>query len=195
MKNKCIYLISIILLFSIVNVSALNNQPNVPVGQTTQVCQPCADATYILFSQVITPNSTDSINQSVSLSNGVGCINYTFIQSGRYDFMGTSDGCEKTFAFTRNAGSSDLTFFIILMCLAVVFFLASLFVSEEFFIYISGVLFLISGIYLMINGINTSYDWASQGLAMVLIGVGLLFSVGAYIFNSYKSDSTEDTYD
>jgi hypothetical protein len=95
-----------------------------------------------------------------------------------------------TFGFEIKNG--NIIFLLILLGLASLFFIATLIVNEEFFVYISGVLFLIAGMYIMINGIDVVSDMYSRTIAYVTIGLGLLFTVGAYVFNSYTDSSEEE---
>jgi hypothetical protein len=99
------------------------------------------------------------------------------------------------FTIQENPFESSLTFLIFLYILAIIFFISTLFVDEEFFVYISGVLFLVGGIYIMINGLGETYGLYSRTIAYVSIGIGFLFTVGAYIFNSYSGRKAEQEED
>lgn len=88
--------------------------------------------------------------------------------------------------------AGNIWFTMIIFGLAIVFLICTLFVSEEVFVYLSGVCFLIGGIYVMINGLDTIYDWASRSVAYVTLGLGLLFTVGAYIYNGYNKGAYEE---
>lgn len=119
-----------------------------------------------------------------------------FSELGDYCFnLVCSDGSQiETGSVCREIRNTNLTYLIIMLSLASLFFLASLFVNEEFFVYISGVLFLVLGIYIMINGIDVVNDWYSRTISYVTIGIGLLFTIGAYIYNSYSKFNKEEEY-
>lgn len=158
------------------------------------------------FTLSITSNNATSCNlSSIDYSNGTneiynieltqnGRMFYTTLSGSNYSSLG--DICHNvvcTDGVSYETGSkcvtiknSNITFFIILLSLASLFFIATLFVNEEFFVYISGTLFLIAGIYTMINGIDIVNDWYSRAISYVCIGLGLLFTIGAYIYNSYS---------
>jgi len=164
------------------------------------------------FTLSITSNNATSCNMSsIDYSNGTviifnreltqdGRTFYTTLTQGNYSSLGDichnvvcTDGVDyETGSVCRTIKNSNLTFFIILLALASLFFIASLFVNEEFFVYISGVLFLIAGIYTMINGIDIVNDWYSRAISYVCIGLGFLFTLGAYIYNSYSKYGDDD---
>lgn len=185
-----------LLVFSLSFISAESQET---IGTFTQnqvvtINQVCADATYITYS-VKYPNSTFAVqNQNMtSLGSGLFSVNFTNTKTlGRYEIVGISNGCDKTFATYMTIKNTSITFLIILLALATLFFIATWFVNEEFFVYISGVLFLISGIYVMINGIDIVNDWYSRAIAYVTIGLGLLFTLGAYIYNSYEETKGDE---
>ena len=100
-----------------------------------------------------------------------------------------------TFNATSTGEDGSMFYLILLTSLAIIFLLASLFVDEEFFVYISGTLFLLGGIYLMINGIDVVNNSNTRNLSYIYIGIGLLFTIGAYIYNSYsKNQDGEESY-
>ena len=198
-------LIFILVMLSLTLVSANNVQQdtiNINLNERITITQVCANSTY---SNITTAFIDGSNNQLISTSTPMTEIttdtySYQFNNtnvSGVYYFYGTCDESNdiKTWGVSYLVKSNSLTYLIILLSLAVVFFLATLVVNEEFFVYISGVLFLVSGIYVMINGIDVVNDWYSRSISYVLMGIGLLFTVGAYIYNSYENDESDEEYD
>jgi len=156
------------------------------------------------FTLTVTSNNATSCNlSSIEYPSGTIIYNTPMTQNGRtfYTYLSETNYTEtgnichnvvctdgvtdETGSICRTIKNSNLTFLVILLSLASLFFLATLFVNEEFFVYISGVLFLIAGIYTMINGIDIVNDWYSRSISYVCIGLGLLFTIGAYIYNSY----------
>ena len=164
------------------------------------------------FTLTITSNNATSCNlSSINYPDGTisiynipltkdGKTFYLTILSSNYSQTGNichnvicTDGLNyETGSICRTITNSNSTYFIILLALASLFFISSLFVNEEFFVYISGVLFVIAGIYTMINGIDTINDWYSRAIAYVCLGIGFLFTIGAYIYNSYNKYSSEE---
>lgn len=166
------------------------------------------------FTLTLTSNNASSCNLSnIDYSGGNSIIYniplsqdgrtfYTTILSSNYSELGdvchnivcTDNLTFETGSICRTIKNSNMTYFLILLSLASLFFIASLFVNEEFFVYISGVLFLIAGIYTMINGIDIVNDWYSRAIAYICIGLGFLFTIGAYVYNSYDKWKDNEEY-
>lgn len=146
----------------------------------------------------------EHIDRGILSLYGMGYENYTsgslINETGKYSVLSwcnsTTEGGFIQYSFdVNNTGSNGSMFFLILIIsIAIIFFLATLFVNEEFFVYISGVLFLVGGIYLMINGIDIMNDWYTRTISYVFIGIGFLFTIGAYIFNSYYKKGEDEEY-
>lgn len=101
MKNKTFLSVIIFLVFfmSLISVSALTQYDSQQVNKEFNFTQNCYESTYITLSTIVTPNSTETINFNMtSMGEGSFYYNYTPNQIGRYDFLGISDGCSKTFA-------------------------------------------------------------------------------------------------
>lgn len=77
----------------------LNTYPSQKLNEEFNFTQVCSDATYITLTNIRTPNGNIIINENMtSVGPGTFIYNYTGTSEGRHDFMGISDGCEKTFA-------------------------------------------------------------------------------------------------
>lgn len=96
-KLSILSIIAIILFMSLISANTLSPKP---VGEEFSFCQVCDDSTYITLSNIESPNNfTEAINTNMtSTGSGSFCYNYTPMQTGRYDFIGISDGCTNTFA-------------------------------------------------------------------------------------------------
>ena len=182
------------------NIVSAGQMPSIKQGETALVRQTCGSCSYVNIS-IYYPNSTKAITNDAMTNVGGGYWEYSFLSTnelGKYDYptCGDIDGVHTCSSSDElpyfEVKNSNYFLFYTLLGLAMLFFIATLFVNEEFFVYISGILFLISGIYLMINGIDLVNDWYSRGISYVLIGIGLLFSIGAYIFNSYNKWKDEE---
>ena len=69
------------------------------LNQEFNFTQVCSDATYITITNIKTPSNSYLINKNMTqVGDGTFVYNYTPTELGRIDFMGVSDGCEKTFA-------------------------------------------------------------------------------------------------
>lgn len=161
--------------------------------------QGCANSTYSNISSVyIEGNQTFIIsNETVMSQTSDNNYGYSFSNNslmGKYRIIGHCDldGVDTQWSTFYEIRNTSLTYLIILLALATLFFIASLVINEEIFVYLAGVLFLVAGIYTMINGIDVVNDWYSRAVSYVLLGIGILFTVGAYIYNSYEPKSEEE---
>lgn len=201
MKSKLVYLMVGIVLFSFAPIINAESIGNFKQNQEMQITNYCNDGTctYMNLTSITSPNGTVTTYNSAMTQN-IQEFNYSYIPTelGTYNFKtcGNPSGniiCDSdTFEVTSTGTGGSMFFIILLTSLAIIFFIASLFVPEEFFVYISGVCFLIGGIYLMINGMDVLNDTNTRYLSFVYLGIGLLFTIGAYIFNLY-SENLEDS--
>lgn len=162
--------------------------------------QICSDSTWINISSISYPDSTIAFSNIEMISSGNGEFYILFDDTselGRYDVRGISDGCENTFAtyFTITSTGNekfDYWFIIIGTALALFFLMLSVLTPEELFVYISGLFFLIEGIFIMINGFALANNDNTRMFAYIYLGLGMLFTLGAYIFNLYSNKKEED---
>lgn len=166
--------------------------------QITNYCS-VADCTYANITTINSPGGTvNYLNAEMTQTGNDFNYTYTPLELGVYTFNTCSNPggttiCESdTFEITSTGTGGSMFFIILITSIAFVFFIASLFVPEEFFVYISGASFLIGGIYLMINGIDVLNDTNTRYLAFIYLGIGLLFTLGAYLYNLYSEDSEEE---
>lgn len=193
------FIIGFVILSCIHYVSALDSLGTFKQGEQVRISQVCSDATYINISSISYPNSSVAVSGIEMTSAGSGEFYYDFNftnVNGKYDVRGISDGCEGTFVtyfdVTSTGAGGSMFFIILLTSLAVVFLVSTFFVNEEFFVYISGILWLIGGIYLMINGLDVLNDVNTRYLSYIYLGIGMLFTIGAYIYNSYDKEGDEE---
>lgn len=197
-----LYLLLIFIIFLVSFTSALDSLGTFKQGQTVRIVQVCEDATYVTISSISFPNSTIAVSNLNMTSSGSGEYHYNFSTTsslGRYDIRGISNGCDKTFATyfdVTSSGGNGLTFWIILIfSFAFIFLILSAIIKEELFVYISGICFLVAGVIIMIYGIDVLNDWTTRAIAFISLGLGFIFSIGAYIYNSYSnSNSSEEEF-
>ena len=203
MRKIFISLIVGIFLIGIIGAATteVNQYDDVKLGDCITLKQTCASCTYVNFS-LSYPNSTLVFSDEVGTNTGGAMWTYEFCDTynlGRYDVGGHGD-LEGTdtgfnilwFEVTSTGEGASMFFLILLTSIAFIFFIASLFVAEEFFVYISGICFLIGGVYLMMNGLNVLNDTNTRYLAFIYLGIGMLFSIGAYIYNLYSNREEEE---
>lgn len=160
-----------------------------------QVCDAC---TYVNISAVTYPNSSVEVINAEMTKSGIDYY-YDFINTNdlgcySYSVYGDKDGGFDTEVFDFKIGKGSLIFVILLFAFAIVFFLASLVTPEEFFVYISGVCFLILGVYLISTGIGIIDGIHTRNLGYISLGIGILFTVGAYIYNYGIKERDDEEY-
>jgi hypothetical protein len=198
MKNKLLSLFIFgIFLLSIANISALTDQSTATQYQNKTIIQTCSDATYVTLSGILLPDQT-FITINVNMTNvAIGVYEYNFSnnsQLGRYDAMGITDGCDKDWMFSYNVSSTGRDTTIILVIFALIFSLVILILAFIFksppLAFLSGILFAIAGIYLMIYGLGDVADFYTQAIAITSIAIGWIVMVMGLM--SYFDDD-EDT--
>jgi len=207
MKNKL--LLMLLGIFLIGNVFALScdgtQLGTFKQGETINLRQTCDTCTYVTLGSVTFPNSTiTSFNVNMTKSGVDFSYQYLTGTSGVYYYTVYGDKGGTVLAETFCFGVGDqfgYWFIIIGTVLAVIFLFFSIVTPEEFFVYISGLFFLIEGIYIMINGFSLVNDANTRMFAFIYLGMGILFTVGAYVFNLYSDEEAkenkeedEDTY-
>ena len=136
------------------------------------------------------------------------CPNYTIIfpeigdyPTQLYCFDSSGNSSSEPYIHVTSTGRDNSLFIIILMfSLACFFLILTMFVNEEIFVYISGLLFLIIGIFTMIFGLEDLSDLYTRAISYITLGLGMLFTLGAYLYNSYslrqdKEDEYEENFD
>jgi len=184
MKNKILMVIMFgAILFSMTSVLALDSQGTFKQTEEVRITQVCSDATYITISSITYPNSTVATSAINMTSVGSGEFYYPFNltnEFGRYDVRGISDGCEKTFAtYFEITPFGNLWVLIFLVILAFVFIVFGMVIKMPPLGFIGAVLLLLSGMYVMIYGISDVANLYTRGIAISLLGIGVLFMISS----------------
>ena len=192
---KKIMLLLIIGMFLISLASAeINDLGLVKQNHCILIRQSCASCSYVNIS-ISYPNQTLAIKNVAMDYQGGGLWTYNFCntsQLGRYDIVGSGDleGTDTSFDVlyfnvTSTGNGGLIKWLIIIFSFAFLFLFLSIMTNEEIFVYISGVSFLLAGIMIMIYGIDILNDWTTRAIAYISIGLGFLFTLGAYIYNLF----------
>lgn len=70
-----------------------------------------------------------------------------------------------------------IPFIILFLIFVFIFFMMSIYLSNNFFIYFSSVILVLVGIYTMANGILNLNNWFTQSLSVVFLGIGFYVMV------------------
>jgi uncharacterized protein YjeT (DUF2065 family) len=216
METKRFFIVSVLVMFFICmfllpQISATGNgyiSSLSEVKQRSSVMLPQAGTNgtsswaFCNITNIFGPDNTIRLSNLVMLKNG---FSFTYQLVGNYTSdLGTyvvegicGDGYNiEPFAYTfkvtttGDASSSSLWISLILIIFSIIFLIISLILDNEYLGFITGVLFLVSGIYVMIYGFGDMADLYTRAIGMVLIGIGLLiFFISAF----YAYDDPEAT--
>jgi hypothetical protein len=151
----------------------------------------------------------DPMGNHQDISNGV-----TFVQPNefQYDIMGNNFSTLGTYSFifqcnssnsggyasgpvsvTTNGDSRDYGVVLILGIFGILVFLFGYYEHNVWFIYISGILFLILGTYILIYGLNSIKDTFTDPIGYVALAFGIFFFVmGGYEQLAGNEEETEE---
>lgn len=149
-----------------------------------QICGTCS---YVSISSVSYPNSSQALGEVVMVPNG-NEYEYQFCNTtalGRYIVNGYGDpsGIEETWAYdftvTTTGQNNNNTIPLYLALAGFIIFVIAI-VSRNIYIgFISGTVFIVLGIYLMVFGLGTISDFYTQTLSYISLGFGLLVFLSA----------------
>lgn len=167
----------------------------------------CSNSTYLNISYIkYTSDSYYILNKTTSSVNlGNGDYRYTINQNLNnrtgdieYTYVCDINGVQNGFGNIINVSLYNSAWiWITLTVIAFLFLFGSFIVDEELLIYLSGIFFLGDGIYIMIYGIDvlSVSDLSTKIITYSFIGIGLLFTLGAYVFNKFSnSRELEEEY-
>jgi len=178
------------------------------VSNEINVKNPCFNnGTY--FSSGATCNITifDTLNALIvndqGMTNQLNFFNYTMDNGnvtwpqGRYRAtmvcLDGGKGGSQTFLFDINSNgqstNTNLTIFIVLALASVLILLAALLVENEYLGFISGALFVVTGLFVIIYGIGNWSNMYTDAVGWVTLGLGLLFLLAA-AYGAISSNKT-----
>lgn len=140
-KKLGIGILLVLGIFLLTYVSATDSsQGTWKYNQLNTFVQPCSNANYITLDAIKTPTKTIIINENMTkVSSGTFVYNHTPTELGRYDFVGTSDGCEGSFAtylmVTNDSQTMTLPFillyiFLLLFCIGMIYLSGKLYMKN-----------------------------------------------------------------
>lgn len=149
---------------------------------------PC-DATYLCNITITDPYNNVTVSNA-PMTRESTYYNYTLIDTdelGIYNFLtdcsnGTFSGTnEGTLEVTSTGKDTNPTLVIIILAVAFVLFFIGVFVKNFSIGFISGVLFLVTGVYTMIYGFTYLNDTYTRAVAYVILGFGFIITLTAGI--------------
>lgn len=203
MDNKIFILFALMFIF-ISFASAENDQLEIEFGQQGVISIVCDDQTFgsSCNSGVscnltsLYPNGSTWINNQV-MTNNNGLFQYT-IAGSNTQVIGTYDTVAQCFTslvsgkttfpvlITPTGDSRSFSLMLILAIGALILLILGLYFHDSTMILISGLLFLVAGVYTMIYGFNDMNDLYTKSIALIAIGLGAYFTI-ASAYNAYQT--------
>jgi len=170
-------------------------------GETITLSQRCPSCTFVNLTSISYPNLTTLNFNTGMIQSGIE-FNLSFgstSESGCYSYsvLGDKDGTDKveTFDFKINpTGVAQTSILnnaipIILILLALLFLGLGLGFQNPALGFIGSILLILSGIYLMIYGFNDTTNLYTRGVAITMLGLGIIFMiVSAYEWLPYRDE-------
>jgi hypothetical protein len=149
---------------------------------------PCNVTIFMCYLTTYYPNQTILLNGSV-MSGQTNFYNKTFYdttyplgiyRNSMYCTDGINSGSEIFYFMVNQTGDNrNDTLFLILVLGSVIILGFGILFQNEYIGFISGSLFIITGVYVMIYGFANLSDMYTRSISYVSIGLGLIFSIAA----------------
>ena len=185
--NKTIIVMMLAMLLVVPLVSAEQDS----LGTYTQnidaeLLQICGTCTYNNITSIVLPNSTHIVLDTVMTRRGAE-YTYTFSQTDLLGFytvngVGDLDGTANAWAYEFEVTSngrigqdiSDNALFISMFLLSLILFLIAILKGSYPIGFLSGISFVLTGMYTMIYGFAGAADLYTRGASIIIIGWGLI---------------------
>jgi len=172
------------LIMTVSQLSFVNADGNLGIFKQNEcipLYQYCDDCTYVNLTVVQYPDGTIGNINTAMTKNDVD-YNYTFCSTGNlgihyYTVKGDKGGEVSTermsFEITTTGRIAEVKIAIFMLLISLVAFIFALYSNNYAIGFISGVLFLITGVYLMIYGFGDISDMYTQAMAYIVIAFGM----------------------
>ena len=191
MKKQLYLILAITFILSLAMVSAADTLGTFKQSSCVNLLQTCSNCTFNNITSVNYPDGTQALGNVAMQKIGTE-YNYTLCntaQLGTYNVngIGDLDGANTIWRYTldinptgtiQNSVLNNPTLLIFLI-LAIALLIIALVVKNFAIGFLSGLMFIISGVYTMIYGFNNSADDYSRMIATILIAIGMIFTMAA----------------
>ena len=174
-------------------------------GDIIELTQICSSCSYVNLTQVLYPNNTYALLGEFSMTKNGTNFNYTYSNTNTlgdytYSTCGDLDGvvtCQSVnFKVTPSGIQQNSVFenteFIILLVLAIIFLALGVGFKLPTLGFIGSILLILLGIYTMIYGFNNVTNLYTQGSALTIIGLGIIFMfISAYEWLPWSGGGNE----
>ena len=168
-------------------IGVIQSLPPVKQYDCITLKQACGACSYNNISSVSYPNSSQAMGQASMIKSGTE-YDYQFCNTatlGRYIVNGFGDpnAMVETWAYdfevTTTGNDNNNTIPLFLALGGFIIFIIAILTRNLYIGFISGTVFIVLGIYLMIFGLGTMADFYTQALSYFAIGFGLLIMLSA----------------
>jgi hypothetical protein len=143
-------------------------------------------ATAVCNITLIYPNGNDFVKNK-QMTYSPSYFNYTLPSSDTMGVYTGSISCNDngvtginpdiTFQITSTGNTSNFSFFLILGIITLICFILALWSGNEYIMFISSALIMVTGVYGMIYGIGNLRDSFTRIISLVIIALGILFLI------------------
>lgn len=188
-KNIFIFMIPMMILMSAIVIADSGQELGTfKLNDCINLKVTCANCTFVNITSINRVGNIYPLLGQVSMTKQGTEYNYTFCNNsalGQYNIYdkGDSDGILTTsdfkyFITTTGTNKGDnLPLFLSIG--AVILLIIAIYTKNLYFSFISGVIFLISGIYMMIYGLESIADFYTRAFAYIEIGLGIIFTLAS----------------
>lgn len=144
------------------------------------------DITAVVNISIVYPNGTTMVDNQLMNNNGNGMPDYTLPNTntiGIYTFKmsatqyGVSDSASGKFSITSTGINSNNKIPMYLLIFSVVLLILGFWFESPPMGFFSGILFILTGVYLMIYGFGDINDLYTRAFAYIVIALGMIISI------------------
>lgn len=180
---------SVLATSQMIGTSTIQSLPPVKQYDCVILKQVCGNCSYINISSVSYPNSTQVLGEVIMNPDSTGTLyTYSFCNTstlGPYTVTGFYDenGIKQTWNYpievTTTGQSNNFPMLLFLGLGGFIIFIIAIATRNLYIGFISGAVFMVLGVYIMIFGFGTSADFYTQSLSYVSLGFGMLIFLSA----------------
>lgn len=148
----------------------------------------CSSGSYCNIT-VTYPNGSMFVNNQ-KMTNQTSFYNYTIQNSnilGDYSCMAVccdgilcaTDNSECPFKITPTGDERGIGLFLILLICGFVLFALDYFIETGYITFLSGIIFVVTGMYSMIYGVGDLSEFYTRVVALICVGIGVIFIIGS----------------
>lgn len=166
--------------------------------------QTCANCTFVNVTSVNVDATSTQVSSHVPMTKIGTEYNSTFCNTtyiGKYivNLLGDPDGTYTVvaydFSITPTGDTRGFGLWIALVLLGFFLLFADYFVRTNYLTFIGGIAFVLTGVYSMIYGIAGFAELWTRAVAVVIIGIGVIFMIGSAYDLVWGSDEEEGGYE